>query len=98
MSYICADRGTDCCPCALMEAGQCYTCGMISRGKCDCNSGWQGVCPYSEYVMRGKTSSPGKADRLFTVEEKEDFAPDFSVDVYKRQRHGCGHLYGSSGI
>ncbi len=79
MSYICADRGTECCPCALMEAGQCYTCGMISRGKCDCNSGWQGVCPYSEYVMRGKTSSPGKADRLFTVEEKEDFAPDFSV-------------------
>ena len=58
MEYVCTDRGTAKCPCALMAAGQCYTCGMLSRGKCDCRAGWQGVCPYNEYVQNGEKVQP----------------------------------------
>ena len=47
MEYKCVDRGSARCPCALMEAGQCYTCTMSRKGKCDCSVDWQGVCPYN---------------------------------------------------
>lgn len=79
MAYICMDRGTDKCPCELMEAGQCYTCGMIQTGKCDCEAGWQGVCPYTEYVQRGKKAVPGKETRFFTVERRTDYSSELTT-------------------
>lgn len=54
MSYKCVDRGSARCPCALMEAGQCYTCTMSREGKCDCSMDWQGVCPYNEFLQGGR--------------------------------------------
>lgn len=53
MGYECVDRGSDRCPCVLMEAGQCYSCTMIRDGKCSCEeaAGWKGSCPYTEYVQ-----------------------------------------------
>ena len=53
MEYKCVDRGSARCPCALMEAGQCYTCTMSRKGKCDCSVDWQGVCPYNEFLQGG---------------------------------------------
>ena len=53
MEYKCVDRGSARCPCALMEAGQCYTCTMSREGKCDCSESWQGVCPYNEFLQEG---------------------------------------------
>ena len=53
MEYKCVDRGSARCPCALMEAGQCYTCTMSRKGKCDCSVDWQGVCPYNEFLQEG---------------------------------------------
>ena len=53
MNYKCVDRGSLRCPCALMEAGQCYTCAMSREGRCDCSIDWQGVCPYNEFLQGG---------------------------------------------
>ena len=53
MEYKCVDRGSARCPCALMEAGQFYTCTMSRKGKCDCSVDWQGVCPYNEFLQEG---------------------------------------------
>ena len=79
MAYICMDKGTDKCPCILMEAGQCYTCGMIRTGRCDCLAGWQGTCPYTEYVQQGKRPVASKKARCFTVDSRRDHSPCFST-------------------
>ena len=49
-----------------MEAGQCYTCTMVGRGVCSCEDagGWQGICPYSEYVQQGRTARKSPWDTL----------------------------------
>lgn len=54
MNYKCVDRGSTRCPCALMDAGQCYTCTMSREEKCDCSIDWQGVCPYNEFLQGGR--------------------------------------------
>lgn len=79
MEYVCTDRGTSKCPCALMAAGQCYTCGMLSRGKCDCRAGWQGVCPYNEYVQNGGKAQPVPAGRALKIRKVEDFSDRLKV-------------------
>lgn len=79
MGYICGDRGTDKCPCILMETGQCYTCGMNSRGICDCLSSWQGVCPYNEYVQNGHRLLSKTEERVFEIKSIEDFSEKLKV-------------------
>lgn len=79
MEYVCTDRGTAKCPCALMAAGQCYTCGMLSRGKCDCRAGWQGVCPYNEYVQNGEKTQPLPTGRALKIRKVEDFSDRLKV-------------------
>lgn len=62
MKYLCVDRGSPRCPCGLMESGQCYTCTMIRDGACRCDEkgGWQGVCPYLEYMQQGASKKEGR--------------------------------------
>lgn len=83
MNYICTDRGGEGCPCHLMEAGRCYTCTMTARGYCSCEekAGWQGVCPYTEYLQQGSTIREGPRDRLsaFPVLRKTSCAPGLHV-------------------
>ena len=81
MSYICVDRGREKCPCLLMEAGQCYTCGMIKTGKCDCPAGWQGVCPYTEYIQNGKKIKELRRRQWFPVAEKKSFSKELKLAV-----------------
>lgn len=83
MSYICTDRGSQRCPCALMEAGQCYTCNMIKTGKCNCSPGWQGVCPYTEYKQRGEKTVEADKSRRFMIESRSDLSPDLTVVTLK---------------
>jgi len=66
MKYVCVDRGTERCPCYLMEAGQCYTCTMAVSGICSCEdaAGWQGCCPYTEYLQQGRRILKTPADNL----------------------------------
>lgn len=66
MKYVCADRGSRRCPCHLMAAGQCYTCTMIRTGQCSCEdaAGWQGVCPYTEYMQNGSKAVAAMPERL----------------------------------
>lgn len=60
MKYRCVDMGGLRCPCILMEAGQCYACTLSRGGGCDCSKGWQGVCPYNEFLQGAETPSAGK--------------------------------------
>ena len=77
MGYVCVDRGSLRCPCHLMAAGQCYTCTMTRTGRCSCEdaAGWQGVCPYSEYMRRGETAVSREPDSLWETEvlKKTDY-------------------------
>ena len=83
MNYVCADRGSEHCPCRLMESGQCYTCTMVSEGRCSCEerAGWQGICPYSEYIQQGGMIRPDSWDQpaVFRILSKTSFARNLSV-------------------
>ncbi len=83
MNYICGDRGTEYCPCHLMQTGQCYTCTMESEGRCSCEerAGWQGTCPYSEYLQQGGIIRPDPWDQTaaFQVLGKTSFSPDLAA-------------------
>lgn len=79
MEYTCVDLGSDRCPCILMEAGHCYTCKMISKGKCDCGSLWQGVCPYTEYLQRNKNIMQPVRIRNFDIIGIKSYSPELSV-------------------
>lgn len=70
MEYQCADRGTRRCPCHLIAAGQCYTCTMTRTGRCNCEeeAGWQGVCPYTEYMQQDETAVWEKPEPVSEVE------------------------------
>lgn len=70
VGYVCVDRGGQRCPCHLMEAGQCYTCTMTRTGICSCEdaAGWQGVCPYTEFMQQGRAAVRGEPDRLLEVD------------------------------
>lgn len=79
MEHICVDKGSDNCPCILMESGQCYTCSMIRRGKCDCGSLWQGVCPYTEYLQGNKRIKKPVVAREYTLCCIKSYSPTLSV-------------------
>ena len=83
MGYVCVDRGSLRCPCHLMAAGQCYTCTMTRTGRCSCEdaAGWQGVCPYTEYMRRGETAVSREPDTLRKtgVLEKTDYGDGLFV-------------------
>lgn len=79
MNYVCVDRGSDRCPCILMETGQCYSCNMIQRGKCDCSSLWQGVCPYTEYLQMNKRTLVGAGTRKYLLHSLKCYSPTLSV-------------------
>ncbi len=83
MNYVCSDRGTEHCPCHLMETGQCYTCTMVQEGRCSCEdrAGWQGTCPYSEHLQQGGMIRPDPWDQpaAFRILSKTSFAPDLAV-------------------
>lgn len=75
----CVDIGSDRCPCVLMESGQCYICNMIKGDKCDCGSLWQGVCPYNEYLQRGKSVVRESTPKKFKVYKTKSYSPTLTV-------------------
>ena len=79
MIYNCVDRGSEKCPCILMETGQCYSCTMIQKGKCDCSSLWQGVCPYTEYLQGNKRPVNNININRYMVSGIKSYSPTLSV-------------------
>ena len=79
MRYVCQDRGSERCPCILMEAGQCYTCNMSRKGICDCSVTWQGVCPYTEYMQRNRNCIYPLEHRIFRVRERKNYSEELAV-------------------
>lgn len=83
MEYVCVDRGSDRCPCILMESGQCYSCEMIAKGVCSCGENWKGNCPYTEYLQQNKKISPQLKERTFKICQIKSFSPTLSVITLK---------------
>lgn len=83
MEYVCVDRGSDRCPCILMESGQCYSCEMVSKGVCSCRENWKGTCPYTEYLQQNKKISPKLKERTFIICQIKSFSPTLSVITLK---------------
>lgn len=81
MKYVCIDRGGAHCPCQLMEAGQCYTCTMCSAGRCDCDeaAGWQGVCPYTEYLQQGAQLQPQEEAVIGRILDRTVYSEELTV-------------------
>ena len=83
MNYLCIDRGSIRCPCRLMDAGQCYTCTMTAKEICSCENktGWQGVCPYTEWVQQGMRcrNQPAHQLRSCPVEWVKDWGQNLHV-------------------
>lgn len=81
MKYVCIDRGSQYCPCHLMEVGQCYTCTMIREGRCSCDqaAGWQGVCPYTEFLQYGSKPSPKASMIQAPIIERKIYSADLVV-------------------
>ena len=97
MEYRCVDRGSLRCPCALMEAGQCYTCNMSRKGKCDCSIDWQGVCPYNEFLQGGsvpaiKGGLPSEFDaKLLGIKKYSGQLAVVRLGVDRGFAHRCSH-------
>lgn len=81
MRYKCVDSGSEKCPCTLMEWGTCYTCKMAAGGICDCggNGQWQGVCPFSEYLLNGKKTQLYSDEREFTISSYSKYSDELYV-------------------
>ena len=81
MNYQCFDRGTDHCPCHLMEISQCYTCSMTAGGKerCDCADSWKGTCPYSEFIQRGRQRENFPVVREWKILDRRDYDENLTV-------------------
>ncbi len=65
-STPCFDAGSQYCPCALSELGQCVACSLL-RGEQTCDCGWSGVCVYSEYVRNKSAHKSGRPAHSATV-------------------------------
>lgn len=85
MTYInelCADIGTDNCPCPLAETGDCLVCSRLAgRGECDCR--WAGVCVYNEYIQNGGAVLQRREDRPVEILKKTWYGSDLLVLVLK---------------
>ena len=97
MRYICVDRGSQRCPCHLMEVGQCYTCSMLRTGVCDCDqaTGWQGVCPYTEFVQQGGKARPPVPETEGEIFRRVTYSEELVVVKVKVTRgfaEQCRHL------
>ena len=85
MTYInelCADIGTDNCPCPLAETGDCLVCSRLAgRGECNCR--WAGVCVYNEYIQNGGAVLQRREDRPVEILKKTWYGSDLLVLVLK---------------
>ena len=85
MTYInelCADIGTDNCPCPLAETGDCLVCSRLAgREECDCR--WAGVCVYNEYIQNGGVVRQRREDRPSEILKKTWYGSDLLVLALK---------------
>lgn len=80
-TYKCIDRGSDRCPCFLAASGQCYTCSMLTQGHCGCGADWQGICPYTEFIIGEMKPRKALGERKFKVVEEQSFGSELTVAV-----------------
>ena len=66
LNPICADAGTQNCPCPLAETGDCLVCSRLAgRSECDCR--WAGVCIYNEYIQNGSKIRTKRQNRSTAI-------------------------------
>lgn len=69
--FRCIDAGTEYCPCALAELGECVMCPLLcGHENCDCD--WNGTCIFQEYQWCRKAGKrPIRKSIIADVLEKE---------------------------
>lgn len=70
---LCADAGSEYCPCHLAYSGDCIKCSLI-RGQKVCNCMWQGVCIYNEVEHSKNSPMNERKEYLCSVYEKEELS------------------------
>jgi len=75
---LCADAGTQNCPCRLADFGQCPVCRKLAGGKC-CECDWQGVCIYNEYLQNNRCMMCRRQDEPYRIEKTTWYEEDLVV-------------------
>lgn len=92
---LCADAGSEYCPCHLAYSGDCIKCSLV-RGEKTCNCMWQGVCIYNEVNHSKNSPMKEKQEYLCDVFETKKLSEDVYLMKIKvkqsiiRDLHGPG--------
>ena len=79
-SRVCADMGTENCPCRLAEYGKCLVCGRLDSEKGTCDCVWQGVCIYNEYMQNNCCINGWQRDfRPYKIQKIKRYEKDLVV-------------------
>ena len=75
---LCADAGTQNCPCRLADFGKCLVCRKLAGGDC-CDCDWQGVCIYNEYLQNNRRAICRRTESLCGIEKMTWYEEDLVV-------------------
>lgn len=72
----CIDSGTDYCPCALAERGECIICSQLNdKLFCDCLN-WKGTCIYQEFINNNCKKKKPRQYKTCTIINKQNLRED----------------------
>lgn len=72
----CIDSGTDYCPCALGESGECIICSQLKdKLFCDCLN-WKGTCIYQEFIYNNNKRKKGREFGACNIIKKQSIRED----------------------
>lgn len=72
----CVDAGTDYCPCALAERGECIICSQLNdKVFCDCLN-WKGTCIYQDFINNNSKRKDVRQFKTFDIIGKQNIRKD----------------------
>ena len=75
---LCADAGTQNCPCRLADFGKCLVCRKLAGGDC-CGCDWQGVCIYNEFLQNNCRIGCQRQEVICGIEKTTWYEEDLVV-------------------
>lgn len=78
----CIDAGTDYCPCALAERGECIICSQLnSEVLCDCLN-WKGTCIYQDFINNNSKRKETRKFKACDIIAKQNIREDiFMLEI-----------------
>ncbi|MDF2674846.1 MAG: sulfide/dihydroorotate dehydrogenase-like FAD/NAD-binding protein [Clostridiales bacterium] len=72
----CIDSGTDYCPCALAEKGECIICSQLKdKVFCDCLN-WKGTCIYQEFIDNNSKRKKARQYKTCSIIKRQNLRED----------------------